>query len=110
MNLINGDLHQGVFRSENVVIEGLGTDYSGDITLGFRAEDAHMVSEEGQAIAPAYSMELLGEATMVTMRVGGALVAVKAQKDYRTEIGEVVRASIPAAICHLFDCRTGQRL
>jgi len=105
MNLLNGDLHQGVFRSENVVIEGLRTDYSGDITLGFRAEDAQMVSEAGQVVAPAYSMELLGEATMVTVRAGGALVAVKAQKDYRTEISEVVRAAIPASICHLFDCQ-----
>ncbi len=110
MNLLNGDLHRGVFRSENVVIEGLRTDYSGDITLGFRAEDAHMVSEGGQAVAPAYSMELLGEATMVTVRAGGTLTAIKAQKDYRTEIGEVVHAAIPAAICHLFDCQSGQRI
>ena len=110
MNLINGDLHQGVFRSKDITIDGLRTDYSGDVTLGFRAEDAQMVSEGGQAAAPAYSMELLGEATMVTMRAGGALVAIKAAKDYRTEIGEVVRASVPAAICHLFNYQSGQRL
>ena len=110
MNLINGDLHQGVFRSENVVIDGLRTDISGDVTLGFRAEDAYMVSEHGQLVAPVYSMELLGEATMVTLRAGGNLVSVKSQKDYRTETGEVVHAAIPASICHLFNCQTGRKI
>lgn len=110
MNLLNGDLHLGVFRSENVIIEGLRTDVSGDVTLGFRAEDAIIVNEKGNLSAPAYSMELLGEATMVTMRAGGALVSVKAQKDYRTEIGQTVHARIPAAICHLFSYQSGQRL
>ena len=110
MNLINGDLHNGVFRGENVAISGLRTDISGDVTLGFRAEDADIASAEGQAVAAAYSIELLGEATMVTMRAGGALVSVKASKDYRTQIGETVHASIPASICHLFDYKTGSRL
>lgn len=110
MNLLNGDLDNGVFRGENITIDGLRTDYRGDVTLGFRAEDARIVSEGGQAAAPAYSMELLGEATMVTLRAGGALVAVKAPKDYRTAIGQTVHVEVPAAICHLFDYKTGQRI
>ncbi len=110
MNLLSGDLHQGVFRSDNVTIDGLRTDITGDITLGFRAEDAHIASENGSAVAPVYSMELLGEATMVTMRAGGALLSVKAPKDFRADIGRTVHVSIPASICHLFDYQTGQRL
>ncbi len=110
MNLLNGDLHQGVFRSDNVTIDGLRTDITGDITLGFRAEDAHIASENGSAVAPVYSMELLGEATMVTMRAGGTLLSVKAPKDFRADIGRTVHVSIPASICHLFDYQTGQRL
>lgn len=110
MNLLSGDLHQGVFRGENVCIEGLRADYNGDVTLGFRAEDVTMVNEGGQASAPAYSIELLGEATMVTVRAGGSLVSVKASKEYRTHIGETVHAAIPAAVCHLFDFQSGQRL
>ena len=109
MNLINGDLHQGVFRSQDITIDGLPTDFSGDVTLGFRAEDAAIVSEHGNAVAPAYSVELLGEATMVTMRIGGALVSVKTAKDFRVDIGEVVHARIPSGICHLYDYNSGQR-
>jgi len=110
MNLLEGELRDGVFQGENITITHLSRDVNGPVTLGFRAEDAGIVSEGGQASAPAYSMELLGEATMVTMRVGGTLVSIKASKDYRTNIGDTVHASIDASICHLFDSQTGQRL
>jgi multiple sugar transport system ATP-binding protein len=55
-------------------------------------------------------MELLGDSTMVTVRAGGALVAVKAPKDYRTEIKAPFAANIPREICHLFDAKTGERV
>jgi multiple sugar transport system ATP-binding protein len=77
--------------------------------LGFRAEDASL-DADGEIMAPAYSTELLGDATMITVRAGGALVAVKAHKDMRVEIGENVAIRVPTAICHLFDAATGERL
>ena len=55
-------------------------------------------------------MELLGDATMITVRVNGELVSVKANKDYRAEIGDMVRISVPKEICHLFDVQTGARI
>ena len=55
-------------------------------------------------------MELLGDATMITVRVNGELVSVKAHKDYRAEIGDMVRISVPKEICHLFDVQTGARI
>ena len=81
----------------------------GPVTLGFRAEDAAL-APEGQITAPAYTTELLGDATMVTVRAGGALVAVKAHKDVRAEIGQVVSIRVPTAICHLFHADTGDRI
>jgi len=110
MNLLQGELRDGVFKGENVTIRGLGHNVNGPVTLGFRAEDASIVSANGQASAAAYSMELLGEATMVTLRVGGTLVSIKAAKDFRTNIGDTVHASIDSSICHLFDSETGQRI
>ncbi len=79
------------------------------MTLGFRAEDASL-ADTGEIAAPIYSLELLGDATMVTVKAGGALVAIKAPKDYRAQIGTPVAARIPAAICHLFDARDGRRV
>jgi multiple sugar transport system ATP-binding protein len=46
----------------------------------------------------------------VTVRAGGALVAVKAHKDFRATIGQLVAIRIPTTACHLFDAKTGERL
>lgn len=110
MNLIEGTLESGVFSADNVRIEGLDSNHSGKVTLGFRAEDALVAQDVGDISAPVYSMELLGEATMVTMRISGALVSVKAGKEYRIDIGDPVAVSVPAEICHLFDSGSGERI
>ncbi|MFK7793229.1 MAG: ABC transporter ATP-binding protein [Devosiaceae bacterium] len=108
MNLLEGDLKDGTFTGQNVEVSGLsGPD--GPTTLGFRAEDAQ-VTNAGEITAKAYSMELLGDATMVTVKAGGGLVAVKAHKDYRTDIGAPASISVPPSICHLFNAQTGERI
>ncbi|NND19908.1 MAG: ABC transporter ATP-binding protein, partial [Silicimonas sp.] len=89
MNLMQGNVTAGVFEGKNVRIEGLAAP-DGPVTLGFRAEDAQVAPSGGQIVAPAYTMELLGDATMITVRAGGDLVAVKADKEFRIEIGETV--------------------
>ncbi len=111
MNLLDGELQGGVFKSDNVAIAGLPADRNGPVTLGFRAEDARVVDADGaQIAAPIYSVELLGDATMVTVRTGGSLTSVKAEKDYRAEIGDGVGIGISPDICHLFDKESGQRV
>ncbi|MEM1376386.1 MAG: ABC transporter ATP-binding protein [Pseudomonadota bacterium] len=111
MNLMDGDLKGGVFTGENVTVKGIKSKHEGKVTLGFRAEDAAVATgKTAQISAPVYSMELLGDASMVTVKAGGAMVAVKAEKDFFAEIGSEVKASIPASICHLFDHSTGMRL
>ncbi len=110
MNLMEGEVKGGIFRAEHVEIPGLDV-VDGKVTLGFRAEDAEKtVTGEGQINAPIYTMELLGDATMVSVRVGGALISVKADKTFRAEIDETVSISVPANICHLFDAETGERI
>ncbi|MCG6902541.1 MAG: ABC transporter ATP-binding protein [Rhodobacter sp.] len=106
MNLMEGELAGGVFTAQNVRVEGLrGPD--GPVTLGYRAEDAYVAGDAAQINAEVYTMELLGDATMITVRAGGTLVSVKAAKDYRTEIGDDVSIAVPSEICHLFDPATG---
>jgi len=114
MNLMDGEIRDGVFNAPNVTIQGLSKKISGEVTLGFRAEDAQVSGALNQSnaeiLAPVYSMELLGDATMVSVRVGEAMVSVKADKDYRIGIGEPIGLEVAAAICHLFDKNTGERL
>jgi len=110
MNLIDGTIQNGTFTCSGVTITGLNTAPSGPVTLGFRAEDCIVNGPNPTMEKPVYSMELLGDATMVTFRVGDAIAAVKADKDFRAKIGDNVSAEIPAALCHLFDATTGERL
>ena len=109
MNLVAGEMAAGVFTAANIRIAGLPSGVSGPVTLGFRAEDARLSEGNADITAPVYSMELLGEASMVTIQAGGTLVAIKAAKGYRAAIGATINAEVPAAACHLFDRATGAR-
>lgn len=109
MNLMEGAISGGTFRAQNVEIAGLSATY-GEVTLGFRGEDAEVVESGGQINSPIYTMELLGDATMVSVRIGGALVSAKADKNYRAEIGDMVSIKILHEHCHLFDSATGRRI
>ena len=111
MNLIEGRIEKGTFSAENILVKGLKVK-DGPATLGFRAEDAEITDKpaKAQIKAPTYAMELLGDATMVTVKAGQSLVAVKAHNEFRTEIGSDVCISVPEASCHLFDSQTGERL
>ena len=111
MNLVTGDLSNGTFKAENISISGFKQAQSGPVILGFRAEDASVVkTKKSEVSAPIYTVELLGDATMVMLRVGDGLVSVRTDKEYRAEIGSQVNISIPSKICHLFDASTGERI
>ncbi len=110
MNLMDGTIKNGVFEGTNVRIEGL-TAADGEVTLGFRAEDAGVAEDgAGQINAPVYTIELLGDAVMLAVRAGGQLVSVKAHKEYRANIGDAVGFSVPPSICHVFDRASGERI
>ena len=109
MNLLKGTMKDGCFSGDNVEISGFSA-ADGPITLGFRAEDAAVSPSVGSINATVYTMELLGDATIIAVKAGGALVSVKANKDYRAKIGDQVSISVPQEICHLFDPSTGARI
>ena len=108
MNLITGEVTNGTFHAPGMTIENLAA--TGPVTLGFRAEDATVSPTPAQIAAPVYAMELLGDATLVSVRVGPALVAVRAAKDFRIAIGAPLHIRIPPTALHLFDTITGTRL
>ena len=108
MNLVEGQLSGGTFTAPNISVSGLsGSD--GNVILGFRAEDIEVVKGEGQLNAPVYSMELLGDATQISVRMGEGIVSGKANKEFRAEIGESIGFKINAGDCHIFDAATGER-
>ena len=110
MNLLKGSIKDGVFTCEGVKIDGLSKKHKGNVTLGFRAEDAVIVKSRGAISAPAFSMELLGDMTMVSIKSGGELISIKSDKNYHVDIGSKVMANISANLCLLFDSESGQML
>ena len=110
MNLIDGTISRGRFEAGSISVDGLRGDIAGRVTLGFRAEDATVVSEGGNAAAPLYSLELLGDATQVALRLGGTTVSVRADKYFTATIGDQINIRVPGKLCHLFDIETGRRL
>lgn len=110
MNLIDGACAGGSFSTDKTRVDGLTCD-DRKVTLGFRAEDATVATDgQGQINAPIYTLELLGDATMVSVRIGGALVSAKADKTFRADIGEMVSIHLAPEHCHLFDAETGVRI
>ncbi len=110
MNLLKGEMRDGMFTGKNIAVSGFSKNLEGSVTLGFRAEDAKITGKDMNLTAPVYSMELLGEASQVTVQAGDALVAIKAAKDYRATIGRTVTVHVPPALCHLFNAETGRRI
>ncbi len=110
MNLVNGHVDNGVFKAAHTAMPDISA-ANGPVTLGFRAEDATLASDEsGQINAPVYTLELLGDATMISVRIDGVLVSVKADKNFRAKIGEPVSINIEPRFCHLFNAETGARI
>ena len=109
MNLMEGKIEGGTFSAQNTVISGLDAP-DGPVTLGFRAEDAEVGHPEGQINAPIYTLELLGEATMVSVRIGGVLISGKADKSFRAEIDDTISIRVPPEHCHLFGTSDGNRI
>ena len=106
MNLLDGEMSGGCFLAENVTISGLSAP-DGKVTLGFRAEDARVAEQKAEISAQIYTLELLGDATMVTVKIGGTIVSVKVDKNFRADIGSPISINISANNCHLFDAKTG---
>lgn len=112
MNLIPGELNDGTFTAENIKVGPINTTKTGPVTLGYRAEDVRLSADtaNAQITAPIYSVELLGDATMVTVKAGGDLVSAKSDKDFRQEIGTMISLNLNPQDVHLFDSESQQRL
>tara|TARA_B100000989_G_scaffold233314_1_gene180085 strand:+ start:889 stop:1929 length:1041 start_codon:yes stop_codon:yes gene_type:complete len=81
----------------------------GKYTLGFRAEDAY-IEKIGNFTGPIYSIELLGDSTIVTLKIKNNLLHIKTSNNFSSKIGEIVSVKIPNNLCHFFDSKTGIHL
>ena len=110
MNLINGKIKDGQFLSENINIKKF-SNKNGKYILGFRAEDATISKSSGGNIkGPIFSIELLGDAIMVTLKIDESFISVKVNNDFEASMGDVVNISILSSKCQIFDFENGFNL
>jgi multiple sugar transport system ATP-binding protein len=109
MNLIAGAAHGGTLRhsSGSLPAQRLA---EGNVTLGFRPEDAELADPETADIrGEVFSSELLGDIVLVGVRAGQNLVNVKVGAEGGRRIGEPVGIRVNPHKIHAF-AATGERL
>jgi multiple sugar transport system ATP-binding protein len=117
MNLLEGHLVMGRFEVQGddytVSIPGFGNRTQEHVVLGVRAEDLTLMEIERNAVpiqAPVFTVELTGEATLVTLKLGTQFVTAKVDKGHRAASGARGAFTINADRCYLFDGNTEQRI
>lgn len=111
MNFIEGAIENGRFQGSGVDLTVTGSSQNAKTTLGFRPEDAEIVSlTQGLFSATVYAVELTGEQTLVTIELDQAHFVIKMSKDFETDIGSRVGVRFAASQGYLFDTVTGNRL
>lgn len=113
MNLINGHIKDGTFISDNIEISGLTVKNEGAIKLGVRPEDCAVVAAKSKAshmTGEVYGVEPTGDMTYLTLRVGQNNLEIKADRDYRSDLGLEEKVAFDTERLYFFDAKTGQRV
>ena len=108
MNLIPISIRNKTSISQDLKFSKINVK-DGKYTLGFRAEDAS-IEKTGNFTGPIYSIELLGDSTIVTLNIKNNLLHIKTSNNFSSKIGEIVSVKIPNSACHFFDSKTGIHL
>ena len=111
MNVVHGSLEGSTFKTAGASID---VAVSGRITkaiLGVRPEDCSVVAlAKGSLKAEIYTVELIGDHTLVTVKAGSDLLTVKAPKDFTGSTGEKIGVTLAKERLFVFDAATGERV
>ncbi len=111
MNFLEGALIDGKFIYATGDFDTGSSDTKRGVTVGLRAEDCQVtVPSEGKIEAKVYAVELMGDHTLVTCKVGDAIMTVKADKSAHYDMDESIGIGFSLASVFLFDAETGVRI
>ena len=111
MNLLHGRLDNGTFIGDNIRIPGVGKGSHDGVVLGLRWEDLALAPVgNGHMDAEIYTVELIGDATQVTVNNGKQMVVVRTDKNFRAPFGQRVAITAQADRAYLFDKSSQVRL
>ena len=114
MNLIEGMLENGVFKSDNVRVEGIESppDIPRRVILGVRPEDCQVTDSKKACnlTGQVYGIEPTGDTTFLTVKCGDKMIEVKTDRTYRAELNSPAQISFDTKRLYLFDQATQVRL
>ena len=111
MNLIPGTMDGATFHHPAGLVTGIWRDLGGPVVLGQRPEDMRLRDiGAGEFAGEVFFSELLGDATLVAVKLGPDLVTVKVGPTEGRRIGERVGIALDLARIHLFDADSGRRM
>ncbi len=111
MNLLHGRLEDGCFVGDNIRIPGVGKGSHDGVVLGLRWEELALVPPgSGHMDAEIYTVELIGDATQVTVNNGKQMIVVRTDKHFKAPFGQRVAIAAQANRAYLFDRVTENRL
>ena len=113
MNLLPGQVENGQLKMLGTVLlnQAIAAPGAGNVTVGVRAEDSSVCDHHhAHLIAPVFACELLGDVVMVTVKLGGHSLTIKADKSVRLGIGERIGIMLPLDKLFWFDANSGVRI
>ena len=115
MNLLPCRAEAGALRGEGGWSLPMPTAAHGDgrpLLLGIRPEDLSVGRGDGASVLEGnvFAVEPLGDRSLVDVKIGGALIKIRARPTASFEIGESVRAAVNLERVHLFDAETEEAL
>lgn len=109
MNMIEGAVSEGQFQYATGTLD-LADHPDGPAIIGIRPENLRVTETgEGDIDGIVYSSELLGDSTLLNVRVGTALIAVKVGPDGEREMAAPVSLTLDRSKLHVFDGQSGER-
>jgi multiple sugar transport system ATP-binding protein len=112
MNILDGEVADGAFRHVGGTLTLANSPVRGPVKLGFRPEHAEFADLGGRDVLEGeiYVVEPLGNETLVTVRLDGQLLNIRAPAGFDRPVGErcAVRPALGQA--HLFDMQSGDAL
>ena len=111
MNLVEGAIKDGYFVNAAMRVPAPPHIKSKKVVLGMRAEDIHPADTKGGVIkGEIYSVELLGESSLVTVKAAGTNIIARAEKAFKGAIGDPIGLKVAKRRLYYFHPRTGLRI
>ncbi len=111
MNVVHGALEGTTFKSRSGSVNVPVGGKIDKAILGVRPEDCTIVAPESAELkGEIYTIELIGDHTLVTVKAGDDYITVKAPKDFSGKSGSQIGVSFSKERMFVFDKDTGVRI